>query len=146
MRDRLLLPGKEFYEKIFLSSKEQHYLVDQFADQLPLDLAHLLRRRFAATSNAIGVLEFRQLLLGETLSILSLRGEAGKLAVGSNVDAFLYQALPLTDGRNWQQAIKNLLGKQYDAQIEQILEDASQYPTYYFTSKAIQEAAKAVIF
>ncbi len=143
VRDRLLLPGKEFYEKISLSSKEQHYLVDQFADQLPLDLAHLLRRRFAATSHAIGVLEFRQLLLDETLSILSLRGEAGKLAVGSNVDAFLYQALPLTDGRNWQQAIKNLLGKHNDAQIEQILEDASQYPTYYFTSKAIQETAKA---
>lgn len=143
VRDQLLLPGKEFYQKISLSPKEQHYLIDQFADQLPLDLAHLLRRRFAATSLSISVLEFRQLILDETLSILALRGEPGKMATAASIDAFLYQALPLTDGRAWQETVRDLLNKHYDERIEKILAEASQYPAYFFTSTAIQNVAKA---
>ncbi|MBI2742352.1 MAG: hypothetical protein HYX48_00345 [Chlamydiales bacterium] len=140
VRDKLLIPGREFYENIRLSLKQQQHLVDAFADLLPLDLAHLLRGRFSPSTIDATPFEFRCGMLDELGSIFSGQGRETPAFLADMIDSLLYESLPLTDGRRWKEKVRDLLGE--DPETEKILDEATSYPAPFLGAREIQEAAK----
>ncbi len=131
VRDQMVIPAKSFYDALSLITDEQRFLIDSFSETLPPHLSyHLLR--VPTSLHAIGVEEFRTGLVEVTGQNLA-----------ATVDAFLYQALPLTRGRDWKEAVRRIWASEGEgAHIEEVLGHLPDEPCSYFTAKTLKEAAK----
>lgn len=108
VRDHLLLPGQEFYDKIWLNSQEQTFLIGKFFEAIPLNF----HKTIPIFQKKASVREFRDHLLGE------LGGNS--LYFATELDSTLYQMLPLTQGKDLQHHISQLLA---DPQMSDIKDE-----------------------
>jgi hypothetical protein len=124
VRDQIVIPQKSFYDSLSITPEEQRFLIESFSDTLPPHLSyHLLR--IPTSLHPISIEEFRNALV----------------EVAAGVDAFLYQALPLTRGKDWKEAVRRIWSDE-GALIDEVLMQLPDEPCPYFTSKALKEAAK----
>ncbi|MBI3211572.1 MAG: hypothetical protein HYZ47_02670 [Simkania negevensis] len=85
VRDQLLYPAKEFYQKIFLDEGKQAFL----AKELIKEVGHLSKKPFAPNSKIVSLSVFREDLLDHFFPSKEKRG--GK----DLIDSFLQSAFPL---------------------------------------------------
>lgn len=141
VRDELVAPRQEFYDKILLSPMEQHYLIEQFCNAMhPVD-AHRLKRIFPISNDLLRVGQFREPLLGSLKEICRSPEIRKKLA--DKVDSFLFQMLPLASGNDWGSNLELLLQEVKNNKMEQALKSFSTYPGDVTHAKMLNDAAIA---
>lgn len=120
VRDEILAPGQQFYAKIQLEREEQEFLFHHFCDShsLPLIPNPFLSHK------SLTPLEWRQALL----AVLTTPGFADQ------IDAFLYQSLPLIPGSNWKELAKEFLVRLGSSLYSPLLKQFPDRPVPYFTA------------
>jgi len=99
-RDHFLVPGQTFYSNLNLSSEEQEFLMDECARYFPSFFTRLPQSHSVFHSN-MRVKEFRELLLS------AIQGTQKKEEVLEEIDAILYQCLPLTSTQEAEKALRH---------------------------------------
>lgn len=141
VRDQLLIPRQEFYDKILLSTMEQHYLIEQFSNYMhPVD-AHRLRRIFPVSGELIRISHFRELLI-KTLKEICRSPDIRK-KIPDKADSFLYQILPLASGDDWKDNLILLLDELKDKKVEEALKQFDAYPGEVTNAKEFTDTAIA---
>ncbi len=131
VRDKVMLPRKEFYEAMILSSSEQAFLLEVFGLKLPIEMGHLLHKVPCIQESSIKA--FRD-------SILEL---FPRIPLADVLDSFLYEMTPLVSGSDWKYLVKNLLSDLDVSNLETLLESYPDEPSDVMSAKEIRERAKA---
>jgi hypothetical protein len=129
VRDEILLPSQQFYAQMHLLPSEQIFLFNKFCEQLPSPLSHAL----APQEKSLFPSEWRNELLSK------LASTAQRLSLSAELDAFLYQMLPLTSGKEWKQVIRRSLADLLDDEIEQVLALFPNVPAPFLTARDMRE-------
>jgi hypothetical protein len=131
IRDRIVLPGKNFYETMLLSKGEQVYLAEQLLLELNLSESHRFRSRFTPSSKPSRISAFRDLLVACV--------EPPQI---EKIDAFLYKMLPLFSSNEWKTAVIALLSDLFDA--KKMLNEYPEISDRWVSAKMIKDTAKAL--
>lgn len=141
VRDEVFLPSQRFYDEMRLSLPEQEYLHHAFCDLLPPLIGHHLSRVLSPSNKKISIIDWRNRVL-ETLSQQNKAPATQKQKFIDALDAFLFQALPLTPAKEWKVAVRRILSDLMNEKVEKILHLYPDAPRSYMTAKEIKEAAK----
>jgi hypothetical protein len=141
VRDEMFLPNQKFYSEIRLDLAEQTFLFSLFSEQLPPLLSHHLNQVFFAKDKKLSVIEWRNQVL-DLLIQHSKGGKPSKQAFSDSLDAFLYQHLPLVQGKDWKVIVRRILSDLMSEKVEQILQRLPDVPSAFITAREIREAAK----
>lgn len=139
VRDFVLNPGKEFYNSVILSPEEQLFLLDEWGKKWPVLAQHQLRRAFASHLSTCSVRDFVQVL--KHLA----KGYLQETEIAANLDAFLYEMLPLTPGENWKDRLLLIIPERWRGAIDSMLRDQPDDLYSFIGSRHLQELAKAFL-
>lgn len=141
VRDEVFLPSQRFYANMPLNPAEQSFLLQAFCQHLsPLSKAHL-NQTFFSFDKPLSISEWRNHVLHVLLSqTQSISGQPQALA--DTLDAFLFQVLPLTSGKEWKVIVRHMLSDKMDEKVEKILHLFPDIPCTFMTAKEIRETAK----
>jgi hypothetical protein len=126
VRDSVIKPGKEFYEKITLSSLEQQFLLSELSKKIPVPG---LDRLFLSESASVEV--FRAHII-KTIPIADL------------IDSFLFEMLPLYSGGHWKEAVYKLLEGLDSTSLAQTLDRFPDFCGQIICTKQLKSLAKAI--
>jgi hypothetical protein len=132
VRDNFLLPREAFFAKMLLSPAEQTFLLERFSTHLPPILAHRCQKAISFARQNLSLLEFRSLLAEAVPEVTIL-------------DSFLYESLPLIDGREWKQQLVSLLKPWMSPSQKKAIEELTAFPAAYLTRKEIETLAKRLL-
>lgn len=135
VRDEIIIPSRNFYEKMQLSSKEQAFLIERYLNQLPLSLASSLKGRFSLQLPFCSIVSFRNQLIDAFPSLPSIFQDG--------LDAYLYRSLPLVSFEKLKQTQEQLLDGLPFAKLEKTLEQLGLIGREVFTSEEVKRIAKA---
>lgn len=128
VRDKLITPSRQFYEKILLTQEEQIFLMKTLGEKLSHPLRTSLIRSYSPTKIPISPSEFRT-------QITNLFPQ-----LADTVDSHLFESLPLTPSSQWKQSLKNLLS--FEKETEQTIEQVILPKLPFLTAYALQFIAK----
>lgn len=134
IRDQILLPRQNFYHSITLSPSEQEYLLQLFSLYLPQELSFKMTRAGVA-EREVTVQEFAKNVL---------KALPSNVMILDALDSFLYQALPLTPGIRWKEAVYSLLEEKTGKGILSLLDKLPDEPSSYIPARLLKEIAKAL--
>lgn len=97
VRDHILLPQQQFYEKLLLNSSEQKFLIEKFLENIPIRY----HKTISLIENEMTIKEFRNHIL-EALG-------GNSIYFATELDSFLYQMLPLSYDPKMNQDLEELL-------------------------------------
>jgi hypothetical protein len=132
VRDEVLHPSQQFYSEVHLSSAQQIFLFDKLCAQLPPQFSHTSPPK------------------GKTLSATQWRNEVLKVllrqfkevALANKLDAFLYQTLPLIEGREWKPTVRKALADLMSDEVEKVLKLFPDVPAPFLTAREMRETIK----
>ncbi len=133
VRDHVTLPTRVFYEKMKFDFEEQTFLWEELGRQLPFALAQRLQG--AVVSGTVSVQEMRNQM------VEALRG-----VLVDKVDSFLYESLPLVSGRDWKDAVHQILEPLSSSFLGKTEEFFSDNPCVFLTAKQLRNIATGLFF
>lgn len=141
VRDEIFLPSQRFYAEMRLNSAEQSFLLNAFCEQLPPQIGHYLNQVISPMDKKISIVDWRNKVL-ETLCQHTKANPLQKQALSNGLDAYLYQVLPLTSGKEWKVLVRRILSDRMDDKVENVLRLFPDAPCPFMTAAEIREAAK----
>jgi hypothetical protein len=132
VRDKMILPRKQFYESILLSPSEQSFLLEELGKGLPIEISHALHRVPCVQESSL--ISFRN----EILEIFP------RIPIEDKIDSFLYEMIPLVSGLKWKHLVKDLLSGLDVPHLEKVLDSYPDYLAEIMSAKEVREIAKAV--
>jgi hypothetical protein len=123
VRDEVITPRMAYYEKLFLSSEQQRFLIEEFSQRLPPLAAHHFRRNLPLFDKSLLVREFRDQVMQTP-----------------HFDAFLYEMLPLFPGVEWKAAVRRLCDH---PRLEAALDHFPDLPASWIGKRQLFDLAKA---
>lgn len=142
VRDEMFLPCQRFYSEMRLSVAEQMFLLSAFSEQLPPLLGHYINQVFFPKDKKLTVIEWRNHLLEALIRHAKLTQTAQKQVLADGLDAFLYQNLPLVQGKEWKAVVRRILSDLMNEKVEKVLQLFPDSPAPYLTAREVREAAK----
>ncbi len=132
VRDKVVLPRKQFYESVLLSPSEQSFLLEEFGKGLPIEASHLLHKVPCIQQSSL--ISFRN----EILEVFP------RIPLENKVDSFLYEMIPLVSGREWKHLVRNLLSDLDVPHLDTALDAYPDYLSEIMSAKEVREIAKAL--
>lgn len=132
VRDQVVLPKKQFYEKIVLSLEQQQFLWKEFLKQLPPILVKKVEGVSFADKQS--VVHFRAQIM-----------EVFRGRISDRVDSFLYGNLPLVAGPLWKEKVVQVLSPLVpNLATAGVLDLFPDIPSSFITARNIRALATVV--
>ncbi len=141
VRDEIFLPNQQFYAHLLFNPAQQEFLLSKFSEQLPPLLSHSLHRAYLPQEKKISVIQWRTHLLDFLILHTKFTHTEQKQTLANTLDNFLYQNLPLIEGRDWKAIVRRILSDLMNEKVEKILQLFPDEPAPFFTAREIREAA-----
>lgn len=122
VRDEFIVPGTQFYQQMLLSTQMQQYLLQQIS-------SHKVNYQEVQTPK-----EWRE----RTLHLFPT-------IVADELDAFLYQQLPLIPIASCKEYLQKLLASVWDPKMQEIVEQFSPQKAAFISAEQIKKIAKACL-
>jgi hypothetical protein len=142
VRDEVFTPSHQFYANIFLSPAEQQLLIDLFSSELPSLLSHHLQQSFILSEEPVKIIAFRRNVLEHMFNGQPLFTREHQQIIADQLDAFLYENLPIISGNEYKIVLRRLFADRYDEAFAEALRSLPDRPAPIMTAKWVKEAAK----
>ncbi|MGE5196193.1 MAG: hypothetical protein ACM3JI_02555 [Anaerolineae bacterium] len=144
VRDRIVLPSKQFYENLILDPEQQIFLLEEFCSLLPFMIGHPLKYAFSQANYDLSTQEFRALFF-EALS-RAFQRSTGELKekLLARFDGFLFSSLPLIPYESVKGHLFSLLAELKLKNLHQHIEETSSRFEKFWTSKNLLRTAQMV--
>jgi hypothetical protein len=141
VRDRYILPVKDFFDRLLLKENEQEFLAQIFLKRFFPSVEHQIRNAFLIDGNAT-IQEFRNALARAVHQVVGMvLSEDG--SIEDVIDSFLIESLPLYPVEEWRHYARILLQPKVDATFVSFLDSFQDPSCPFFTLKGLKETAKA---
>lgn len=141
VRDQIFLPNQQFYDAMHLSTDEQTFLLNAFCEQLPPLLGLYLNQVFFPFEKKNSIRDWRNQIL-EALFQHTNANSLQKRTFTDGLDAFLYQVLPISQGKEWKFIVRRILSDLMSEKVERVLHLFPDVPSAFMKANEIREAAK----
>lgn len=147
VRDHLFQPRKAFVQNLYLTSGMMERMGEEFCKELPVEIAHLLRKVFYKLSSYQTPSQFRHQLIAELVNESWVK-KLGRIPLSlEELDEKLYTMLPMTPTEDISsrvtQILQHVLGQNID--LNTIYEPLSQINTSYISACDLLDLAKACL-
>ena len=132
VRDKVILPRKQFYESQLLSPSEQSFLLEELGRGFSIEASHLLHKVPCIQESSL--ISFRNAILEEF----------PRIPIDDRVDSFLYEMIPLVSGTDWKHLVRNLLSSLDIPNLDTVLNSYPDHLSEIMSAKEIREIAKAM--
>jgi hypothetical protein len=141
VRDSVFLPSQHFYTGMSLGAEEQSFLFSRFSEELPPLQGHYLNQVFMTSDKKLPVVEWRKSLLDAWIH-RTQSPSSQQRAFADEIDAFLYQTLPLVSGKEWKMLVRRILSDLMNDELEKTLQLFPDVPSPLMTASEVRDAAK----
>ena len=108
IRDQIILPRKEFLNRLWLEQEMVQYLVDHLAQSVPKEYRQNFIESCSSINGNIHPNEFRDRLLENIQQTNGFRNVYVQALSGDKIDSMLYSLLPLFDRSSLEERVLNI--------------------------------------
>jgi hypothetical protein len=142
VRDELFVPCQRFYSQIQLDSGQQTFLLSEFCKELPSALGSLLDATFRPKEKKMGITQWRQAVLESIYEHAKTLPLTQKDVLADKVDSFLYENLPVIEGREWKAIARRILSDLFSEKVENALALFPDVPCPFLTAAELRTSIK----